>query len=164
MRRATLAAMGTAMLIAACGFQPVHRQGPNGDGAAMTASVRVQPIPERVGQLVHRELSSRLRGGRSGDGTAYELAVDLEERIGETGFRADETATRRNITVTADYTLVDARSGETVLKGRAESTNSANILDQPYATAVASRDARQRGASDLAKKIFRDVASKLAAR
>jgi len=164
MWRATAAAIGVSILLAACGFQPIHRQAAGDDGASITASVRVQPIPERMGQLVHRELSNRLRSGPSGGGTAYRLAVNLDERVAETGFRADETATRRNITMTADYTLVDARDGETVLKGRAESTNSANILDQPYATDVAARDARQRGATDLAKKIFRDVASKLAAR
>jgi LPS-assembly lipoprotein len=164
MGRARAAVIVAATLLAGCGFQPVHQSAGPGADAPVTANVRVQPIPERMGQLVHRELSSRLRSDRPGSGTPYQLAVDLDERIAETGFRADETATRRNVTVTADYRLVDARNGETVLQGRAESTNSANILDQPYATEVAERDARQRGANDLAKKIFRDIASKLAAR
>lgn len=162
MRRAAATIMGLATLVAACGFQPVHQRG--APDTAVTAGVRVAPIPERAGQLVHRELSRRLRSDRAGRGTRYRLAVELDERVAETGFRADETATRRNVTVMASYTLVDARTGDTVLRGRAESTTSANILDQPYATEVAERDARQRGANDLAKKIFRDIASKLGAR
>ncbi len=163
MRRAGAAALVLLLSVTACGFRPVHGTGEAG-AARATASVQVAPIPERSGQLVHRELVRRLRGGRSASGSAYRLAVELDERLAETGFRADETATRRNITLSASYRLIDARDGQTVLRGRAQSTNSANVLDQPYATEVAERDARKRGANDLAKKIFRDVASELGAR
>jgi LPS-assembly lipoprotein len=151
--------------LSACGFQPVNAPGPNGDAAtAETAQVRVQPIPDRMGQILHSALTDRLQGGASGAPDAYALAVSLDERIDETGFRLDETATRRNITVLADYRLIDTRTRQTVLNGRAQSTNSANVLDQPYATEVAEREARKRGVTDLAEKIFRDVATKLAAR
>jgi len=164
MRRAGAALLVLGMCVTACGFRPVHGGAEGGESAAATASVRVAPIPARTGQLVHRELTRRLRSDRPGSGSAYRLQVELDERLAETGFRADETATRRNITISASYELVDARNGRTVLRGRARSTNSANVLDQPYATDVAERDARQRGADDLAKKIFRDIASKLGAR
>ncbi len=163
MRRAGTAALAFLLVAAGCGFRPVHGTGEIGAEPA-TASVRVAPIPDRAGQLVHRELVRRLHPGGAASGSAYRLAVALDERLAETGFRADETATRRNITLTASYRLIDARKGETVLRGRAQSTNSANVLDQPYATNVAERDARERGANDLAKKIFRDIASELGAR
>lgn len=149
-----------AVAAAGCGFRPVNAPGTD-TGASPVAKVRVQPIPNRIGQVLHTELTRRFDAGAA---AAYYLAVDLSEQIGETGFRADETATRRNIQLTAGYRLIDARTGKPVLEGEVRSTNSANILDQPFATKVAERDARLRGTDDLAAKIFRDVASKLAAR
>lgn len=160
MRRAGVAALALILGTAGCGFQPVHGTGETA-ATPPTKSVRVAPIPERTGQLVHRELVRRLHGDAAGSGSNYRLAVELDERVAETGFRADETATRRNITLSASYRLIQAGTGETVLRGLARSTNSANVLDQPYATTVAERDARQRGANDIARKISRDIASKL---
>lgn len=151
--------------LAACGFQPMNapRGGDGAPATAATAKVAVQPIPERRGQLLHTELTKRLRAGGRAPST-YFLDVSLDEKIEETSFRLDETATRRNITLIATYSLVDVRNDNVVLRGRARSINSANVLDQPYATSVAERDARERGSSDLAEKIFRDIASKLVGR
>jgi LPS-assembly lipoprotein len=151
-----------ALALVACGFQPIHGERGRA-GAGGLPPVSVAPIPERTGQLVRAELTRRLDSAR-GQGQRLALDVRLAEAIGETSFRADETATRRNITLTATYRLRDPATRRVVLDGQVRSTNSANILDQPFATEVATRDARERGAIDLAQKIFRDIASKLTTR
>jgi len=150
-----------AVLTAACGFRPAGAPGGAESGESAAASVRVQPIPERVGQLLRSELVDRLSPDAEPRDPAYLLAVSVDERINETGFRRDESETRRNIRLTATYVLRRADTRETVLKGDTELTTSTNVLDQPYATRVMSRDARARGARGLAERIARDVASKL---
>lgn len=147
-----------ALVAVGCGFRPAGAPGPDRGDAA---SVRVQPIPERVGQLVRTQLVDRLSPGAEPRDPVYVLEVALDERIDETGFRRDESETRRNLRLSADYVLRRADTRDTVLKGSTELTTSSNVLDQPYATRVMTRDARARGARGIAKRIARDVTSKL---
>ncbi|SDG19489.1 LPS-assembly lipoprotein [Limimonas halophila] len=157
-----IAALVICTLVAAgCGFRPANAPQPSGDGAGAPASVRVQPIPERVGQLLRAELVNRLHAGAEPRDPAFLLDVSVDERITQTGFRRDESETRRNIRLTASYVLRRADTRETVLKGDTEVTTSTNVLDQPYATRVMRRDARARGARGIAERIARDVTSKL---
>jgi len=161
-----MGALGVALclVLAACGFQPMHAPTSTITGAASaspTASVAVAPIPNRLGQVLRGELAGRLDPEGRQAASTYRLDVSLDESVRETGFRLDETATRRNIRLTARYRLLRQDSQETVLQGEVQTTNSANILDQPYATEVSERDARERGARDLAAKIARHVSSVL---
>ena len=154
--------LAMTLAVRACGFTPVHAPAADaGAGASAPASVAVAPIPDRLGQILRSELAGRLDPGGQRETRAYRLDVSLDESVRETGFRLDETATRRNIRLTARYRLLRQGSEETVLEGEVQTTNSANILDQPYATEVAERDARERGARDLAAKIARHVSSSL---
>lgn len=158
-----------ALLFAGCGFAPVHAPTAQngGPGAAAedtgTHQVRIQPIPERIGQLVHNGLQAKLNPDGQPLDPKYVLAVGIQEEVRETGFRKDETATRANLEVSATYRLVSVEDGTEVMRGRIRSINSANILDQPYATRVSERDARERGAEDVAARIAQDVASRLRA-
>lgn len=172
-RRPALAGLvGALLALAGCGFQPVHAPAPDagqdaGQGTAAgavsgeAAAVRVRPIPNRIGQILHTALSGRLMPDGTRAAARYNLAVTLDESERETGFRLDETATRRNFRLAARYRLTQPETGRILLQGRVQTTNSANILDQPYATEIAERDARERGARDLAAKIARDVSSAL---
>ncbi len=153
------------LLLAGCGFTPVHAP-PAGNAEAVAVEraanqVRIQPIPERIGQMVHNNLQTHLNPKGQPRQPKYLLTVALEEIVRETGFRKDETATRANLELSANYQLVSAEDGEVVMRGRIRSINSANILEQPYATTVGERDARERGAEDVAARIAQDVASRL---
>lgn len=162
----SLAVLALVAVLAACGFQPVNAPSRPEAGAAAVppgAQVRVQPIPDRLGQLLRNKLVQRLSPAGGEGKPTYLLSVGLREDIFDTTFRQDETATRRNLRLRAEYRLSRANSGEVVLRGRARSTNSANILDAPYATEVSERAARERGADDLAREIALHVASHISA-
>jgi len=159
----TLIAVTLALTVAACGFRPAGTaDAPDATGGEAEA-VRISPIAERSGQLVRRELVRRLNAGASGR-AAYVLDVTLEETVAQTGFRQDQTETRRRVRLDAAYTLRRVTSGddgEPVLQADTQLTTNVNVLDQPYATRQLTRDARQRGARALARRIARDVRSKL---
>lgn len=159
------AILSTLLLVAGCGFQPMHAGGQQGGTTYAEAhGIRVQPLRDRVGQLVHTALVERLNPQGQPRDPAYLLEVSISERTRKTGFRKDETATRANLELGANYVLREAESQQVVGQGSARSINSANILDQPYGTTVAQRDARERGAADIAGQIARDVMSQLATR
>jgi hypothetical protein len=85
----------------------------------------------------------------------YELAISLTEEVNEFAFRGDETATRANLTITADYVLkrsvAESSSGntETVARGQARITTAYDILESQFATIISIDDARARSVRAL---------------
>ena len=73
-------------------------------------------------------------------------------------------ATRANLILAASYALRDAGDGEALLTGRVESIASYNILDSPYATLAAEKNARARAVKQLAHGLVERIATGLARR
>jgi LPS-assembly lipoprotein len=159
-------------LLAACGFQPVYGGGRGGTELAELQQVRIAPIGQRRGQQLHNALRDRINPqGQPGD-PAYRLVVALEEGERRSNVRPDATATRITQRLTAYWELrriapaggaeADPAGERVLLEGRSRSFNSYDVLDQPYATTVAERDATERGVRSLANDIHTRVAAYLA--
>jgi LPS-assembly lipoprotein len=146
--------------LGACGFEPLYGdRGHAGEGAtAEIASVRIAPIADRTGQQLYNFLRDRLNPRGIPDDPRYMLAVTLEEDTEALAVQRDETATRVNLTLEADFVLLDVPSGKRVFRGRSRSTTSYDILRAQYATLVAASDARRRSARDLSDDIANQVA------
>lgn len=156
-RRAALicALVVLALVGAGCGFQPLY--GTGGGRAVNTqeqlAAVRILPLPDRVGQQMHNLLRDRLNPEGQPGRPDYLLEVRISESLEELGIRKDETATRANLTVVADFTLRDARTSQNLFKGRSRSINSYNILESQFATLFSESDARTRGLREISDEI-----------
>ena len=154
-RACAAAAILALATLAGCGFRPLYATADNdktvtADGLAAT---RIQPIEGRTGQQLHNLLRDRLNPAGQSTKPAFELEVSVSKTITELGVRKDETATRANLTMTANFSLRDAQSKKTLLNSKAISVNSYNILDALYATTVAENDAVERGLRELADDI-----------
>lgn len=150
---------GTAAAVAlaglpGCGFQPLYGQGKN-DAAvsAELASVRVDPLSDRVGQIMHNFLRDRLNPHGQPVSPGYRLQVQLEESISELGVRRDETATRANLRMKATFLLLRYDGEAALLSGRSTSTTSYDILTNPFATTVSENEARERALREVADDI-----------
>ena len=153
MSRAGIAA-AALLFVTGCGFQPLY--GPQqigADGVSPLQQIAVSPIPERVGQLLRIELTKNLNPKGPPATPVYRLGVTVRESKQNLAVRKDATATRANLIIVATYTLSDAQSRQTLLKGSVRSINSYNILDADFATLSAEADARRRAARDLATEI-----------
>ena len=154
-----------ALLAAGCGFKPLY--GTSGDDASSTsdrlASVRILPLPDRIGQKVHNLLRDRLNPQGQPLRPDFLLEVRLSEVLDELGIRKDETATRANLTVIADFVLRDARTNVELFKGRSRAINSYNILESPFATLFSESDARDRGLREISDEIRDRLAAYFAA-
>ncbi|WP_422369319.1 LPS assembly lipoprotein LptE [Pelagibius sp.] len=152
MRRGVAA--GALLPLAACGFTPLYAEGDSSlSAAAEMATVRIEPLRDRVGQQMHNFLRDRLNPNGQPVAPSYQLRLQITESLSELGVRRDETATRANLRLTTDFTLSDTGSGEQLLNGRSTSTTSYDILENPFATTISERDARERALREVADDI-----------
>lgn len=140
--------------LAGCGFQPLHAQRSDESSIATDlAAVRIDPLRDRVGQQMHNFLRDRLNPYGQPVSPSYRLQVKLTEHLSELGVRRDETATRANLRMDADFQLLDLNGERPLFIGRSSSTTSYDILDNPFATTVSEGNARERALRELADDI-----------
>lgn len=161
LRRAGFAggAICLALAVSACGFQPLYGQTQSGQRTHdLLAQVKIQPLPDRVGQKLHNLLRDRLNPRGQPRKPAYILSIRISETLENLGIRKDETATRSNLTVFADFTLLETGTGRELFKGRSRSINSYNILDNQFATLFSESDARNRALREISDEISNRLA------
>lgn len=156
-RRVSLATVALPLLaLSGCGFQPLYGSG-SGAGsetvAGDLATVRVEPLRDRVGQQMHNLLRDRLNPKGQPTAPNYVLQVQLIETTEKLGVRRDETATRANLKMEAEFFLRPLDAKSTLLTGRSSSTTSYDILSNPFATTVSEGDARERALTQVADDI-----------
>jgi LPS-assembly lipoprotein len=139
----------------ACGFKPLYGIDKSGvsDPQGDLASVRVNPIPDRLGQLVRNQLADYLSPHGSGKQKRYGLNVELSLSSEGTALAQDESATRYNLTMTAAFNLVDLGTNKKVFVGQARSISVYNVITSEYATLIARQDAERRAARDVAEEL-----------
>ena len=148
------AAAGVLALVAACGFQPLYGERGGRDQALVElAAIAVQPIADRLGQVVRNELRDRLTPRGVPDTPRYRLAVAITTRKEAVAFNDDESVTRFNFTLNVRYVLSDAGSGEVVVAGSTRSVAAFNVVLSEFANIAAENDAETRAARDSSEEI-----------
>ena len=145
-------------LLASCGFQPLYAERDGSSAADQLAAVRIEPMPDRSGQLLYNALRDGLNPLGRPASPDYRLQVRLDEDREELAFQTDETATRVNITLTAVFALFPVDGKEPVFRGVSRTTTAYNVLTSPYATLTSSEDARARALDDIAREIRQRLA------
>ena len=164
-RRSLLVLTGALpLLMAGCTFRPLYR--PAGRNAAAPSdelsNVRIAPLTDRLGQQMHNALRNEINPEGQPRRPSYTLLVSLSETIEEIGIRLDETASRNDITLEANFRLLRAGSDEVILTARASTTDSYDILASAFATDTAQAAARERNVRRLAKQVRLQLAAHFA--
>ena len=140
--------------LTACGFTPMYAQtGVTGN----LSQVAVDTPQTRTGYF----LGQQLRNGLASDASKspiYTLAIKLEERHYQVGYRVDDTSTRSELTSRVAYTLTDNRTRQVVLKDTFTETVTYSTSSSPFTGIVSQHDAQQRLATSAAQKIQTAVA------
>ena len=159
--------LGTLLLcvfLAGCGFRPLNNGAAapgtgTGDQTVQTtvldelAAIQIAPLSDRAGQQMHNLLRDRLNPSGQPGAPKYELQVQLRETIRELAFESDETATRADLTIVANYSLRRFDNQKTITSGRTRSISSYNILERQFASTISEADARRRTLRDIANDI-----------
>jgi LPS-assembly lipoprotein len=163
----TVMVAGALAALSACGFKPMYA--PTG-GDATIGSVSIPEISGKSGHVFRTELS-KLLGAERGSATSRRLQVALTESISSLGLRVDESATRADLILVADYVLFDS-SGAELFRGAVRQVASYDIPSVPtlggasqsssaYGELAAQNDARERAAAMLAERMRTELALRL---
>ena len=159
-----LAGVALIGMLAGCQVRPLYST-PGGTEGKL-ASISISEAGDRVEQQVRNDLIFLFAGGAGEPQNAvYHLEMDVTVRtVGVLNDVRDDIARSGRVTVTADYNLTRADSGETLASGKRSAVAMVDFPAQEFAKLRAIRDAENRGARELAELIRADVASALARR
>ena len=152
------AALGASLALGGCGFTPLYAA----PGVVpKLAAIDVTAPQGRTGFLLREHLDDALAKNRAAP-VAYTMKLSLGESRYPRGIRTDNTATRYEYVLTADYVLANAPAGDVAKKGRVRVEITYDSADQPYASIMAQQDAEDRAAEEAAHRIEIEVAAWLA--
>lgn len=156
MRRLLLPVL--ALTLGACGFSPLY--GTRGSNAPPVAEalgrVQIANIPNREGQILRNHLIDRMQPHGRPTAPEARLAISLRSSEVDLGILKDATASRRELTMWADYALEDME-GRTLMKGTATSIVSTSKLAAQYGTLASEEDARRRALREVGEQIVNRV-------
>ena len=158
MRRAlALIAVAGSALLSGCGFTPLY--GETGVGTGLSR-IAVTTPDNRLGYRLREQLEDAF--GRDGSAQPlYRLTTEVQQERRPLGRRIDDTASRYELTVRAEWTLTPLAGGE-AMTGVETATVTYAAADQPYAAIAAQQDGEERAAADLARLIRLDMMRALA--
>ncbi|VTZ28378.1 conserved hypothetical protein [Methylocella tundrae] len=163
-RGAALAFAAVASFSLAGCLQPLYGSlGGAGDVAGRLQTIKISPIPDRLGHYLENELHFGLNGTGAPIDPKYVLKISVRESVQSplidtvTGYPTSGT-----VVVTADYTLTPLEGGDPVTKGTATVVASYDRNSQRFANIRASRDAEIRDARMLAEQIRTNIAASFA--
>ncbi len=158
-RRAALAAVA-GMAVAGCEFRPIHRG--NRDRVELAGRVRVEEARGRAGFYLVRALRRRL--GTPKPGPEFSLTVDVRTSSKDVVISTTTGIRRYVLLLTADYSLKNADSLESIAQNSIEVATSVNTTESPFATYASERAHVRTAAVDAADRILRDIYLRLALR
>jgi LPS-assembly lipoprotein len=154
--RALIASL--TLLVAACGFQPMYA--PAGGGAAI-GPVTVEQIDGKAGHVLKTELD-RILAVENNGATPAMLQITLSEQITPLGIRVDESATRAELRLIANYILTPATPGAQVMRGSVFTVVNYDIPTAAFGEITAQDDARERAAETMAQRFRAELALRMA--
>lgn len=145
------------LLLAACGFQPMYA--PAGGGPAI-GPVQIGEIEGKAGHVLRTELS-RILAVENGATTPSQLEITLLEQVTPLGIRRDESATRAELRLTANYILTPPNNAQ-VMRGSVVTVVNYDIPTAAFGEIAAQDDARERAAETMAQRFRAELALRLA--
>ncbi len=145
--------MAALVLLQGCGFRPLYGDPSAGSSSAEFALIKVEPIKERIGQLLRNHLRTAFNPKPRTQKPRYLLKTRVSHSTASLAVKKSAFATRANLTVTAFFQLLNAATAKSIYSATRSITVSYNILDSEYATLAAKKDARIRAVSELSEDI-----------
>jgi LPS-assembly lipoprotein len=150
-----------ALLLSACGFKPLYQTGE--EAGAGLKGVRIGAIDARDLIKPYLEREFRRRAAlRTDAAPEYDLVLEVRETAQPLAVQIDDSVTRYNYRLDADYRLTRIEDGKEY-RGTADAVASFNVVASQYSTLYAEDSAREKAARALAEDLERDILLKFAA-
>lgn len=149
---AALIALGPGL--AGCGWEPIYADHETRPATAALQAIKVNPIPERVGQQLEMGLRSAFNPTGAPVKERYGLNVTLEKSLYSTGIQSQGLGTRGEVHIIARFVLTDLATKKVVQSGFVHSTDTFDIQANGYSTVVAQDDAARRDVEEIRREII----------
>lgn len=142
------------ILLGGCSFQPLLKDRPE------LSSIKIDSIPEREGQILKNHLLDMMTPEGSPQSSKYRLKVILEGTNRDTQYFKDATPGRTEVTLKANISLIDSKTGKEVFKKTTEANSSFAIDNSSdYANVVYEENSKSKILRILAEQIKLQLAS-----
>ncbi len=148
-----LQCVALAAALSACGFTPMYAS--RADGGAVIGPVNVEQIDGKAGHVLKTELE-RILAVEGGPGTPLQLQITLQESISGVGYRVDESTSRADLRLIANYVLTFP-DGD-VARGSVWTVAAYSTTQSAFGEIAAQDDARERAAETLAQRLRAELA------
>jgi LPS-assembly lipoprotein len=153
-RLLALAALATPIISAGCGWEPLYADRETQPASAALRAIKVNPIPERPGQVLEMGLRTAFNPGGEPVKQRYMLNVSLERALYSTGIQSQGLGTRGEVHITARYQLIDIETKKALQTGFIHSSDAFDIQANGYSTVVAQDDATRRDIEEIRREII----------
>lgn len=163
-KKRNIAAIAALLTAAACGFEPLYVEKTSSSEwyynskfdtgiKEEMASVKVELIGERMGQLIRNDLLDKLTPKGQPKEPRYFLSItNISKNEIDQALRNDITATRKKVIYRVSYKLKDAQH-KTLVDGNSVAYTGYDILRDPYSTTFAQKKIEKNAAKILANDI-----------
>lgn len=141
------------LILSSCGFKPLYGIIGSENITANFSDIQVVPAKGRVGQLLSNELKYLLHPLQKSYKPKYRLVIDIAQSIRSLAVKKTALATRSNLKLTCQYSLIDTSNLKVLNSNSNSITVSYNIYSSNYANLSAEKDAKKRAVKELAQDI-----------
>jgi LPS-assembly lipoprotein len=141
------------IMLAGCGWTPLYADPEAGPASKELRAVRVDPIPERIGQRLEIALRNSLNPSGESAPARYRLRSTLVTGLSNLGIQSQGLATLGKLDVVVTYYLTDMQSGANLLVNTLHVANTFNLNPNQYSTIVGEDDAAVRSVAELDQEI-----------
>jgi len=149
------------LTLGGCNVRPMYGTLPGG-GTAMDElrAIDIEAADDRVEQVVRNELIFAFTGGGEAAAPRYRLRLFLTKLEADLGVeKFSDVPAAYLMRLSANFVLLDAASGKTLLTGKSFANASYDFSTQRFANVRAERDAEDRAARVIADDIRTRIAS-----
>lgn len=153
-RRAFIGLAGALpLLLAGCGWHPLYADREAAPADARLRAIRVEPIAERIGQLLELRLRNLMNPTGIATRQRYVLRTTLAVSQSALGIQSQGLASQAKLDVYATIVLDELRTGKPLLTDTIHVADGFEVSPNEYATIVAKHDARRRAVDEISRDI-----------
>jgi LPS-assembly lipoprotein len=146
-------AAAMVQLLSGCGWAPLYADIKTEAASEELRAIKVDPIPERIGQRLEIALRNSLNPTGEPTPTRYRLNTALVVVLGNLGIQSQGLATLGQLDAYATYRLIDLQTGSILLTNTVHVANSFDLNPNQYSTIVGEDDAGVRTVAELDQEI-----------
>ena len=146
-------AAALAQMLSGCGWAPLYADVESGPASEELRAIKVDPIPERIGQQLEIALRNSLNPTGEPTTPRYRLSTALAAVLSNLGIQSQGLATLGQVDAIATYKLIDLQNGTLLLTNTVHVANSFDLNPNQYSTIVGEDDARSRSVAELDQEI-----------